>query len=55
MATGMTLAFCMMSLRAEKPNARYVLMPRIDQKSCIKSINTAGSKSPVIINDYRLI
>lgn len=42
MATGMTLAFCMMSIRIDKPNAKYVIMPRIDQKSCIKSIVTAG-------------
>lgn len=48
MATGMTLTFCMLSIREEKPDAKYVLMPRIDQKSCIKSIIAAGF-TPVII------
>ena len=43
MATGMSLCFCMMSIRPSKPTAKYVLMPRIDQKSCIKSIVTAGT------------
>jgi O-phospho-L-seryl-tRNASec:L-selenocysteinyl-tRNA synthase len=42
MATGMTLSFCMLSIRQTKPECKYVLMPRIDQKSCIKSIFTAG-------------
>lgn len=41
-ATGMSLAFCMLSIRESKPDAKYVIMPRIDQKSCIKSIITAG-------------
>lgn len=50
MATGMTLAFCMLSIRQTKPNAKYVLMPRIDQKSCIKSIVTAGF-TPIIIEN----
>ena len=50
MATGMTLTFCMLSMRQMKPNAKYVLMPRIDQKSCIKSILTAGY-APVIIEN----
>lgn len=42
MATGMSLTFCMLSIRQSKPNAKYVLMPRIDQKSCVKSVITAG-------------
>lgn len=50
LATGMALTFCMLSIRQTKPNAQYVLMPRIDQKSCIKSIITAGYK-PVIIEE----
>lgn len=50
MATGMSLTFCMLSTRQAKPDARYVLMPRIDQKSCIKSIITAGF-TPVIIEN----
>lgn len=50
MSTGMTLAFCMMSIRQLKPDAKYVIMPRIDQKSCIKSIITAGF-TPVILEN----
>lgn len=50
MATGMTLSFCMLSIRSTKPDAKYVLMPRIDQKSCIKSIQTAGF-TPILIEN----
>ena len=50
MATGMTITFCMLSIRQSKPNAKYVLMPRIDQKSCIKSIFAAGF-TPVIVEN----
>ncbi|KAF2071004.1 hypothetical protein CYY_007680 [Polysphondylium violaceum] len=42
MATGMTLALTMATLAQQKPQAKYVLWPRIDQKSCLKSIATAG-------------
>ena len=41
-ATGMALVLTMLTLRALRPNAKYVLWPRIDQKSCFKSIITAG-------------
>ena len=40
----------MLSVRQSKPNAKYVLMPRIDQKSCIKSVIAAGY-IPVIIEN----
>ena len=42
-ATGMALVLTMLSLRENRPNAKYVLWPRIDQKSCFKSILTAGT------------
>jgi len=42
MATGMTLMLCMLAFKSMRPDARYVLWPRIDQKSCFKSIVTAG-------------
>jgi O-phospho-L-seryl-tRNASec:L-selenocysteinyl-tRNA synthase len=48
MATGMALTLSMLAIRQIKPNAKYVLMPRIDQKSCIKSILAAGFL-PIII------
>ncbi|XP_067935785.1 O-phosphoseryl-tRNA(Sec) selenium transferase-like [Watersipora subatra] len=50
MATGMALTLCMQALRNERPEAKYVLWPRIDQKSCFKSISTAGFKAVVIPN-----
>ncbi|KAB7497499.1 O-phosphoseryl-tRNA(Sec) selenium transferase [Armadillidium nasatum] len=42
MATGMSLVLCLMTIRKERPNAKYVLWPRIDQKSCFKCIITSG-------------
>lgn len=50
MATGMSLTFCMLSIRQTKPLAKYVLMPRIDQKSCIKSVIATGF-TPIIIEN----
>ena len=50
MATGMSLVLCLLALRQKRPNAKYVIWPRIDQKSCFKSILTAGF-TPVIINN----
>ncbi|ESN99143.1 hypothetical protein HELRODRAFT_107172 [Helobdella robusta] len=52
MATGMTLTFCMMTLKKMRgPSARWVLWPRIDQKSCIKSVLAAGLQLCVIENE----
>jgi len=45
MATGMTLTLCMLTLKSMRREAQYVLWPRIDQKSCFKSIIAAGEKS----------
>ncbi|VDP93093.1 unnamed protein product [Echinostoma caproni] len=43
MATGMSLTLCMLTLRKRRPTgARFVLWPRIDQKSCFKCILAAG-------------
>lgn len=50
MATGMSIALSLLSLRQKRPNANYVLWPRIDQKSCIKSIVTSGFELVVIEN-----
>lgn len=49
MATGMTLSLSMSSLRSERPAAKYVIWTRIDQKSCFKSIITAGYE-PLIVD-----
>ncbi|KAK4883523.1 hypothetical protein RN001_006842 [Aquatica leii] len=48
-ATGMALVLCMLSFRSLRPKAKYVIWLRIDQKSCFKSILTAGFE-PIIIN-----
>ena len=43
MATGMTLTFCLLTLKRRRgPQAKYVIWPRIDQKSCLKCITAAG-------------
>ncbi|MGH0121189.1 UNVERIFIED_CONTAM: hypothetical protein FKN15_041623 [Acipenser sinensis] len=48
MATGMSLTLCFLTLRHRRPKAKYILWPRIDQKSCFKSMITAGFE-PVIV------
>nr|XP_022338126.1 O-phosphoseryl-tRNA(Sec) selenium transferase-like isoform X2 [Crassostrea virginica]XP_022338127.1 O-phosphoseryl-tRNA(Sec) selenium transferase-like isoform X2 [Crassostrea virginica]XP_022338128.1 O-phosphoseryl-tRNA(Sec) selenium transferase-like isoform X2 [Crassostrea virginica] len=50
MATGMSVALSLLSLKQRRPKAQYVLWPRIDQKSCIKSVVTSGFKLVVIEN-----
>ncbi|XP_065354399.1 O-phosphoseryl-tRNA(Sec) selenium transferase [Calliphora vicina] len=52
LATGMTLTLCFLSLRKQRPQAKYILWSRIDQKSCFKSMTTAGF-IPIIINPIR--
>ena len=41
-ATGMALVLSMLAMKERNPQAKYVIWPRIDQKSCFKSILTAG-------------
>lgn len=48
LATGMSLLLCLLTLRQQKPAAKCVLWSRIDQKSCFKSIITAGL-TPIIV------
>lgn len=50
MATGMSLMLCMLALKSQRPEAKYVIWTRIDQKSCIKSMITAGFQPVVIEN-----
>lgn len=50
MATGMTLMLCLLTFRNLRPQAKYVIWPRIDQKSCFKSMVTAGLEPVVIEN-----
>ncbi|DAZ95164.1 TPA: hypothetical protein N0F65_012418 [Lagenidium giganteum] len=49
-ATGMSLTLVLLSLREQRPHAKYVIWPRIDQKSCFKSIVTAGFTPLVLPN-----
>ncbi|XP_024144205.1 O-phosphoseryl-tRNA(Sec) selenium transferase isoform X1 [Oryzias melastigma] len=50
MATGMSLSLCFLTLRHKRPKARYIIWPRIDQKSCFKSMITAGFEPVVVEN-----
>ena len=50
MATGMSLTLCLLTLHKLKPAAKYVIWPRIDQKSCFKCMLTAGL-IPLIIEN----
>ncbi|CAM9343307.1 unnamed protein product, partial [Phaeothamnion confervicola] len=51
-STGMSLALVLSALRRQRPNARRVLWPRMDQKSCLKAIVTAGFE-PIIVPNRR--
>lgn len=42
-ATGMSIVLTLLTLKADKPDAKYVLWHRIDQKTCFKAIITAGA------------
>ncbi|CAI4223519.1 unnamed protein product [Auanema sp. JU1783] len=52
LCTGMSLSLCMGSWRSLRPEAKYVVWLRIDQKSCFKSIIHAGFK-PIIVEPKR--
>ncbi|OMJ11528.1 O-phosphoseryl-tRNA(Sec) selenium transferase [Smittium culicis] len=45
MATGLTLSFCMQLIKSQNVSAKYVIWPRIDQKSCFKAIIGAGIRA----------
>lgn len=47
-ATGMSLTITLLTVKSIIPEAEYVIFPRIDQKTCLKSIYTANLK-PLII------
>jgi O-phospho-L-seryl-tRNASec:L-selenocysteinyl-tRNA synthase len=48
LATGMSLTMCFLTLKRNNPNAQYIIWSCIDQKSCFKSIITAGYE-PLIV------
>ena len=47
-ATGMTLTLTLLALRPTRPEAKFVIWSRIDQKTCLKAIQAAGF-TPAII------
>lgn len=50
LATGMSIVMCLLTLKMTRPHAKYVIWPRIDQKSCLKAIVTAGL-IPLVVNN----
>ncbi|XP_017781064.1 PREDICTED: O-phosphoseryl-tRNA(Sec) selenium transferase isoform X2 [Nicrophorus vespilloides] len=48
LATGMSLVLSMMALKSSRPGADVVIWSRIDQKSCFKSISSAGCRAIVV-------
>ena len=49
-ATGMALLLVLLTLKQQRPQARYVVWPRIDQKSCFKCMLSAGECPQVFID-----
>jgi O-phospho-L-seryl-tRNASec:L-selenocysteinyl-tRNA synthase len=49
MATGMALTMVFLTLAEKYPDKKFVLWPRIDQKTCLKSIITANL-TPIVID-----
>jgi len=50
LATGMALTTVLLTIIKQKPKAKYVIWPRIDQKTCLKCIITANLEPIVIEN-----
>ena len=50
MATGMSVALSLLTLKQSRPAAKYVVWTRIDQKSCFKAILTCGL-TPIIVDN----
>eukprot|EP00049_Salpingoeca_infusionum_P001152 m.45598 g.45598 ORF g.45598 m.45598 type:complete len:507 (-) comp10891_c1_seq1:3571-5091(-) len=48
LATGMSIVMTLLTLRLSKPQAKYIVWSRIDQKTCLKAIVTAGY-TPLIV------
>jgi O-phospho-L-seryl-tRNASec:L-selenocysteinyl-tRNA synthase len=53
LATGMSIAMCLLALKEERKSAKYIIWSRIDQKSCFKSILTAGFV-PLIVDTIQI-
>ena len=44
----MAITLTLLTLKSKKPDAEYVIWPRIDQKTCLKAI-TAANLKPIVI------
>ncbi|QDZ20896.1 O-phosphoseryl-tRNA(Sec) selenium transferase [Chloropicon primus] len=49
-ATGMALSLVLQALKRHNPSGKYVLWPRIDQKTCLKCIYAANLQALVVEN-----
>ena len=49
-STGMAIMLSLMALKEKYPGSKYVIWPRIDQKSCFKAIISAGL-TPIVIEN----
>lgn len=49
-ATGMAITITLLTLKSLKPQAEYVIWPRIDQKTCLKAIQAANLK-PLVVEE----
>ncbi|CAL1288683.1 unnamed protein product [Larinioides sclopetarius] len=50
LATGMSILLCLRTLHSNRPEAKYVIWPRLDQKSCFKCILASGLTPKIIKN-----
>ena len=48
LATGMSLTLCFLVLKQERPKSKFVILSRIDQKTCLKCITSAGLEAKVL-------
>ena len=53
LATGMGMLLCLRTFHKMRPEAKFVLWPRIDQKSCFKCILTAGLIPVIARNEMK--
>ena len=52
MATGMTMSLCLLAMKQQKPDRKYVIISRIDQKSCLKCI-FAANLIPIVVDQLQ--
>ncbi|GFY43893.1 o-phosphoseryl-tRNA(Sec) selenium transferase [Trichonephila inaurata madagascariensis] len=50
LATGMSILLCLRTLHSSRPEAKYVIWPRLDQKSCFKCILASGLVPRIVKN-----